>query len=162
MIDPSSASAPLLVPSLGGFYATLLPYAEALLRFTAGIVLLPHALQKFFGFFPESKVPANLRQLATSLDNWGYRPGMFWAVIVALTELVAGPLLAFGLFTRVAALPVFIFLALSAAAHGKRDGFFWTVHGAEYPLVWAVIAFYFLINGGGSISLDRLWLGFEL
>jgi uncharacterized membrane protein YphA (DoxX/SURF4 family) len=69
--------------------------------------------------------------------------------------------LALGLFTRLAALPIFIFLALSAAAHGKRDGYFWTVHGAEYPLVWAMIALFFLVNGGGPLSLDRA-LGFDL
>jgi len=144
---------------LADIHATLAPWAEALLRAIAGLALLPHALQKLFGFFPESKVPANLTELAASLDQWGYRPGKFWAFIVAATELIAGPLLALGLFTRWAALPIFIFLALSAAAHGKRDGWFWTVHGAEYPLVWAAIALFFFINGGGPLSLDA-WLGF--
>ena len=142
------------------FYEALSPYAWLLLRATAGLVLLPHALQKLFGFFPERKVPANLRELAASLENWGYRPGKFWALVVAATELIAGPLLALGLFTRIAALPIFVFLALSAAAHGRRDGYFWTIHGAEYPLVWAVIALFFLINGGGPLSLDGL-LGFD-
>jgi putative oxidoreductase len=136
-------------------YDALSPWAWLLLRATAGLVLLPHALQKLFGFFPESKVPANLPELAASLENWGYRPGKFWAFVIAATELIAGPLLALGLFTRLAALPIFIFLALSAAAHGKRDGYFWTIHGAEYPLVWAAIALFFLINGGGAFSLDR-------
>ncbi|HLI21583.1 MAG TPA: DoxX family protein [Stellaceae bacterium] len=144
---------------MADIHATLAPWAEALLRAIAGLALLPHALQKLFGFFPESKVPANLTELAASLDQWGYRPGKFWAFIVAATELIAGPLLALGLFTRWAALPIFIFLALSAAAHGKRDGWFWTVHGAEYPLVWAAIALFFFINGGGPLSLDA-WLGF--
>lgn len=142
-------------------YAALAPWVWLLLRVTAGLVLLPHALQKLFGFFPESKVPANLDELAASLENWGYRPGRFWALVVAATELIAGPLLALGLFTRLAALAIFIFLALSAAAHGKRDGWFWTVHGAEYPLVWAVIGLFFLINGGGPLSLDR-FLGLDL
>ena len=140
------------------FFATLSPWVWLLLRAIAGFALLPHALQKLFGFFPESKVPANLGELAASLDNWGYRPGRFWALVVAATELIAGPCLALGLFTRFAALPLFIFLALSAAAHGKRDGWFWTVHGAEYPLVWAAIALFFLVNGSGPLSLDR-WLG---
>ena len=99
-------------------------------------------------------------ELAASLENWGYRPGKFWALVVAATELIAGPLLALGLFTRLAALPIFVFLALSAAAHGKRDGYFWTIHGAEYPLVWSAIALFFLINGGGAFSLDRVF-GFD-
>ena len=41
-------------------YDALSPWAWLLLRATAGLVFVPHALQKLFGFFPESKVPANL------------------------------------------------------------------------------------------------------
>jgi putative oxidoreductase len=146
---------------MSDLYVTLSPFAWLLLRATAGLALLPHALQKLFGFFPESRVPANLGELAESLENWGYRPGKFWALVVAATELIAGPLLALGLFTRAAALPIFVFLALSAAAHGRRDGYFWTVHGAEYPLVWAIVVLFFLVNGGGPLSLDRLFgIGF--
>lgn len=156
------AMTPLLLPWLGVVYGELSPYVEALLRFVAGMTLLPHALQKLFGFFPESKVPASLAELANSLEHWGYRPARFWALVVAFTELVAGPLLAFGLFTRLAALPIFVFLALSALAHAKADGYFWTVHGAEYPLVWSVIVLFFLIHGGGALSLDHLVLGFEI
>jgi putative oxidoreductase len=144
---------------VNALYATLSPWVWLLLRATAGLVLLPHALQKLFAFFPESKVPSNLGELAASLEGWGYRPGWFWALVVAATELIAGPLLALGLFTRLAALPIFIFLGLSAAAHGKRDGYFWTIHGAEYPLVWAVVVLFFLVNGGGPLSLDQLWFG---
>lgn len=151
----------LALPSLGPLYAALMPYAEALLRFTAGFALVPHAMQKLFGFFPESKVPSSLSELARSLENWGYKPGRFWALIVALIELVAGPLLAFGLFTRLAAVPILIFLILSTLAHAKADGYFWTVHGAEYPLVWSMIVLFFLINGGGALSLDRLILAIE-
>src|SRR5512135_3434110 len=106
----------LALPSLGPLYAALTPYAEALLRFTAGFALVPHAMQKLFGFFPESKVPSSLSELARALENWGYKPGRFWALIVALTELVAGPLLAVGLFTRLAAVPILIFLILSTLA----------------------------------------------
>lgn len=157
-----TATTPLALSWLGPLYAALTPWFEALLRFVAGIVLVPHALQKLFGFFPESKVPASLRELAASLENWGYRPGRFWALVVAAIELVAGPLFAFGLFTRLAALPIFVFLALSAAAHAKADGYFWTVHGAEYPLVWSAIVLFFFVRGGGALSLDHLVLGFEI
>jgi putative oxidoreductase len=156
-----TSPAPLAFPWFGPLYAALTPYAEALLRFTAGFALVPHAMQKLFGFSPESKVPSSLRELARSLENWGYRPGRFWALIVAAIELVAGPFFAFGLFTRLAAVPILIFLILSTLAHAKADGYFWTVHGAEYPLVWSVIVLFFLINGGGPVSLDRLVFAIE-
>jgi uncharacterized membrane protein YphA (DoxX/SURF4 family) len=34
------------------------------------------------------------------------------------------------------------------------------VQGIEYPLLWTVAVLYFLINGGGAISLDA-WLGWQ-
>jgi uncharacterized membrane protein YphA (DoxX/SURF4 family) len=56
--------------------------------------------------------------------------------------------------------PLFVLLTLSAADHGKYDGWFWNKSGFEYPAIWAIGVLYFLINGGGLISLDH-WLGFE-
>jgi uncharacterized membrane protein YphA (DoxX/SURF4 family) len=32
--------------------------------------------------------------------------------------------------------------------------------GIEYPGMWALGVLYFLVNGGGRISLDHLLLGF--
>ena len=133
----------------------LSPWPWLLLRATAGLVLLPHALQKLFGF---SFLKAKCRQISAS---WQLRSriGAIGRGVLGAHRcrdgVDAGPLLALGLCTRLAALPIFIFLALSAAAHGKRDGYCWTVRGAEYPLVGAMIALFFLINGGGAFSLDR-------
>src|SRR5262249_3231881 len=73
---------------------------------------------------------------------------------------IAAPCVALGLFTRPMALPLFVLMALSAYDHGKHDGWFWNKSGFEYPAVWAIGVLYFLINGGGLISLDHL-LGFE-
>jgi uncharacterized membrane protein YphA (DoxX/SURF4 family) len=55
---------------------------------------------------------------------------------------------------------LFVLLVLSALDHWKYDGWFWNKSGFEYPAVWAVGVLYFLVNGGGTISLDHL-LGFE-
>ena len=52
-------------------------------------------------------------------------------------------------------------MALSAYDHAKYDGYFWNKMGFEYPAMWAIGVLYFLINGGGMISLDHLLLGFE-
>ena len=65
----------------------------------------------------------------------GYRPGLFWATVVVATEVIGGPMLALGLFTRPVCVPIFILLALSAVAHW-RDGWFWNTLGIEYPLLW--------------------------
>jgi putative oxidoreductase len=94
-------------------------------------------------------------------DRKGYKPGQLWACCTVLTQFVAAPCLALGLLTRPMALPVFLLMALSAYDHAKYDGYFWNKTGVEYPAMWAIGALYFLMHGGGAISLDHLLLGRE-
>lgn len=146
---------PLILPQLAGFYAAAAPLAEALLRVVVGLSLVPHGLRMSMGYFPNSGGPvSNVQQFAAFLDQAGYRPGKLWAWIIVVTELVGGPMLALGLFTRPVAIPIVILLALSIWEH--RRGFFWNQGGFEYPLLWTAAALYFLANGGGRYSLDAL------
>ena len=111
MIDPSQS---LIFPALGPIYQCLAPWAEALLRAVVGLWLVPHALRNTFGFFPTTGVRSNnLTALAAQLDRDGYRPGKLWAPAISLTQLVAGPLLALGLFTRPAAFAILMFLLVT-------------------------------------------------
>jgi putative oxidoreductase len=158
MPDPT----PYLVPGLAGFYAALAPFAEALLRAVTGLALVPHGLRMTFGFFPDSGFKVrNLAMLARQLDETGYRPGRLWAPAIAFTELVCGPVLALGLFTRPTAAAVFTFLAVSNVERWRVGGYFWNRQGLEYTLLWVVAAFYFLVHGGGVYSLDRALVGRE-
>lgn len=153
MID----STHLIFADLGPFYQALAPWAEALLRAVVGLALVPHGLRMAFGFFPDTGGPIrNLTMMAQALDKWGYRPGRLWAPLIALTQLIAGPMLALGLFTRAAALPVFLFLLVSNFERWRVGGYFWNTQGLEYTLMWTAGAFYFLAQGAGSISLDHV------
>ena len=148
-------STPLIFPELAGLYAAAAPLAEALLRVVVGLSLVPHGLRMSMGYFPNSGGPvSNLRDFAALLDRGGYRPGRLWAFVIVVTELVGGPMLALGLFTRPVAIPIVILLALSIWDH--RHGFFWNKGGFEYALLWTAAALYFLANGGGRYSLDAL------
>jgi putative oxidoreductase len=150
----------LVFPALAAVYAAFAPWVEALLRVMTGFILVPHGLRIGFGFFPNTGLPIDsLRKLGETVAAAGYRPGFFWAVIIVATEIIGGPMLMLGLFTRPVCIPIFILLALSVVAH-RRDGWFWNTLGIEYPLLWAACALYFLVNGGGAISLDRL-IGWE-
>jgi putative oxidoreductase len=150
-------STPLIIPSLGSLYQALAPWAEALLRVVVGLALVPHGLRMAFGFFPETGGPIkNLKMMAEALDRWGYPPGRVWAPLIAGTQLIAGPLLALGLFTRPAAVPIVIFLLVSNVERWRVGGYFWNTQGLEYTLMWTAGAFYLLIHGGGAISLDHI------
>jgi len=115
----------LYIPSLGRFYAKFSPCAEAALRIGLGLILIPHGLQKLFGWLGG----AGLVRFAQIFEGIGYKPGLFWAIVVGLTEALGGLLLVLGLFTRPAALFVAIFM-LNAIYVTSAKGFFWT---AEEP-----------------------------
>jgi putative oxidoreductase len=154
----SGPSQSLIVPALGPVYEALAPWAELLLRAAIGLALVPHGLRIAFGLFPNTGMPVrSLAMLAETFERWGYRPGKLWAPLAALTLLVAGPLLALGLFTRLASAPIAALLLLSAYDRWRSgSGYFWNTQGAEYPLLWGIAALYFLANGAGPYSLDHL------
>ena len=156
MPDPSI---PLVYPQLGVLYQTLAPVAEALLRVWVGLALVPHGLRNTFNFFPTTGQPLrSIRMLADYMDAQGYRPGIVWASTISLTQLICGPLLALGLFTRLAAVPIVLFLLVSNIERWRIGKYFWNQLGLEYTLMWTIAAFYFLVHGGGAYSLDNLIL----
>jgi putative oxidoreductase len=149
----------LIVPSLAPLYEALAPWAEAILRAWVGLALVPHALRNTFGVFATTSVRShNLKELAAQLDHDGWRPGKLWAPLISLTQLVGGPLLALGLFTRPASLAILIFLLATNVERWRVGKYFWNQLGLEYTMMWTIATFYFLVRGGGTISLDH-WIG---
>jgi len=152
----------LVFPQLGPLYQSFAPWAEALLRAVVGLALVPHGLRNTFGMFPSTGVQShNLTELARQLDRDGYRPGKFWSPAISITQLLCGPMLALGLFTRLVACPIVIFLVVSNYERWRVGGYFWNKTGLEYTLMWTVAALYFLVHGGGTISVDHLLIGRE-
>jgi putative oxidoreductase len=139
---------------------TLAPFAFALLRVAVGLALVPHGLRNTFGFFPNTGIRAQtISALADQLDAGGYRPGKFWAPAISLTQLVGGPLLAAGLFTRPVAAIVLVFLLVANVERWRVGKYFWNQLGLEYTLMWTIATFYVFVQGGGLYSLDHV-LGF--
>jgi putative oxidoreductase len=153
---------PLIFPALASVYAALAPIVETMLRLTVATALIMHGLRMALGRFPNTGIKLrNVGMLADQLDRDGYRPGRLWAPAIALTQLVGGPLLALGLFTRATALPAVVFLAMATWDRWRHGGYFWNQQGFEYTLLWGVAALYFLVHGGGVYSLDHL-IGFAI
>ncbi len=59
-------------------------------------------------------------------------------------------------FTRFAAVPIVLFLLMTNFERWRIGRYFWNQLGLEYTLMWTIAALYFLVHGGGAISLDRL------
>ena len=157
MLDTST---PLFIPQVSSLYQSLAPWAEALLRAWVGLALVPHGLRNTFGMFPTTGVRSrNLAELARQLDDDGYRPGKIWAPAISVTQLVGGPMLALGLLTRPVAFVILVFLLVANIERWRVGKYFWNQLGLEYTLMWTLAAFFFLVHGGGPISLDRLLVG---
>jgi len=137
---------------------TYVPVTEALLRVAVGLALVPHGLRNTFGFFPTTGQPLrSVGMLAEYLNKQGYRPGLPLAMAITFTQLVCGPLVALGLFTRWAALPIVLFLLVTNIERWRIGRYFWNQLGLEYTLMWTIAALWVLAHGGGVYSLDRLW-----
>jgi putative oxidoreductase len=138
------------MPAFGSLYASLDRLMLPLLRIALGLILIPHGCQKLFGWFGG----LGFEKFSALFDKLGYKPGAFWVAVVALTELVGGLMLVFGIFTRFAALAVSIFM-INAIWFTSAKGFFWTAGGMEYSILILAVALVFLIKGGGECSIDR-------
>jgi putative oxidoreductase len=150
------AATRLYIPALAPIYDKLTPFALPILRVGIGLILIPHGAQKLFGWFGGM----GFEKFVALFNTLGYRPGVVWVTLVALTEFVGGILLVLGLFTRFAALALVIFMIV-AVHFTSGKGFFWTAGGLEYSLLILFVGLVFLIRGGGEYSLDRK-LGREL
>lgn len=134
----------LVVPALGAFYRALAPVTEPLIRLVAGLSLVAHGYPKLF---------VNPAGNAAFFEQASYSPGLFWAVVVGLTEVVGGLCLAVGFLTRLVCLPILIFL-VNAVVYHWQFGFYWNSRGIEFPLFWATVVLHFLVRGGGPWSVD--------
>ncbi|MEL6479452.1 MAG: DoxX family protein [Pseudomonadota bacterium] len=140
-----------VIPALKPIYGALDQVAEAGLRVAAGLFLVPHGMQKLFGWFGGYGLEATGQFFETQL---GFANGYLAALAAGSVEVFAGLALALGLFTRVSALAVTVLLAVAASVH-LGAGFFWTNGGWEYPALWAIVAALFVVKGGGRYSVDR-------
>ena len=81
----------------------------------------------------------------------GYSPGSVVAPVIGCVEFFGGLLLAIGLFTRPAAALLSIKFIFVTHFHWAR-GFF--NPGIEFPLLWLTVFVFFMIRGGGALSVD--------
>jgi len=113
----------------------------AVLRIMAGLLFLAHGTQKFLGFPSGERAGSGL-----ALDN----PGAF----AGLIEIVAGALIAFGLFTRPAAFLASGTMAVAYwYAHAPQN--FWPVNNmGDAAILYCFVFLYLLFAGPGPWSLD--------
>jgi putative oxidoreductase len=84
-----------------------------------------------------------------------------WAYLAIFAESAAAICLAIGLFTRLAALIIWIEMGVIIVFFQWQFGYFWTNKGYEYALLWWLLCLAIFFRGGGRYSVDRM-LGKEI
>lgn len=141
----------LFIPAVAGLYEGLDCVAYPLMRIVVGGFLIPHGMQKLFGMFGGSGIEG----VIAGFSKMGLEPAPLLAYLAGGTEFFGGILIALGLFTRVAAAGAVILLLTATLHVHYANGFFAAKGGYEFALLWAVMAFYVFVRGGGHFSLDR-------
>ena len=135
----------LLIPQLQSFYAWVEPLSWALVRITAGLMLIPHGWPKLMMGITAT---ANM-----ALVKRGIAPAEPLAIALIAIETLGGLCIALGLFTRFWAAAATIEMCVIVYHHLPKFG--WTAPGYEYPLFWGIVMLAIALRGGGAYSLDR-------
>ena len=83
------------------------------------------------------------------------------AYLTVFAESVGAVCLALGLFTRIAALVIWIEMTIIILVFQSEFGYFWTNRGYEYALLWWLLCLAIFFRGGERCSLDRAFFGKE-
>lgn len=129
----------------------MMDYALLVLRLGLGVMFTAHGLQMALGKFGGPGV----KGFAGMLANLGFSPAMFWSYIACYTVLIGGICLILGLFTRISAALLLIFILVAAFKVHLAKGFFLMSGGYEYNFIIACVCAALIISGGGKFSILR-------
>jgi len=123
-------------------------HAALPLRLALGVIFLVHGAQKLFGVFGGH----GLAGTADYFAGLGLVPGMVWATVIGLVELLGGAALILGVLTRWAALGVEMLVAL-LWVH-LPSGFMAAQGGIEFPLALLGGLVSLLLSGPQAYAVD--------
>ncbi|MGI8508853.1 MAG: EamA family transporter [Gemmatimonadaceae bacterium] len=132
-------------------------YIPALARLTLGLVILPHGMQKMFGWFGGGGFSGTMNFFTGTM----HIPYVF-ALLAITAEFFGGLGLITGFFGRIAAFGVSCVMIVAVVTTHLANGFFmnWFGNqkgeGFEYHLLALGLAAIVMLKGSGAFSLDRL------
>ncbi len=140
----------LYVPGFAGLHQSLAPYGYVVIRFGAGLILLPHGYAKLFG----GAAPFVAERVIAVI---GFPAPFVWTYFLGLLEFFGGIMLALGLFTRAIALMLTVEMLFVTGWHYSNGYAFSAPRGGyEYPLLMLVVYFGILLRGSDRCAIDRV------
>jgi putative oxidoreductase len=132
--------------------------ALLIIRVIAGLLFAGHGAQKLFGWFGGN----GLRGTGGFFEeNLGLSPGRAHAGAAGFNEFAGGLLLAFGLFTPIAAALIIATMTAAVFTVHAKNGPWVADNGWELNALYGVIGFAVAGIGAGTISLDNA-LGLDI
>ena len=130
-----------------------------LIRIVAGGVMLPHGMQKMFGWFGGAGFAGTIH----GFGQRGFPAPLVFLVIMA--EFFGSTGLIVGFLSRIAALGIAIDMTVAAMTVTSKFGMFinWAGkqkgEGMEFQLLMIGMTLAIVIAGGGALSVDRALVG---
>jgi putative oxidoreductase len=140
-----SRNSRLFIPYLERFYDAASYYSYPLIRFIAGVMMIPHGYSKLF---------VNLNGTVDFFKSVQLEPAYPLAIYIGSLEFFGGIFLAIGFLTRFVAIQLIGLLAVATFYIHLNNGFLWVKGGFEYPLFWLVVMIAIFFKGGEKVSID--------
>ena len=122
----------------------LSPWTHAILRIAAGLLLMEHGAQKWFGWFGGMGSPGVSAPLMSQLGAAG------------VLEVVGGALLVIGLFTRPVAVVLLLEMIVAYVQVHLPQGRWPIQNQGELALLYASIFCFLAASGAGPLSVDAM------
>jgi putative oxidoreductase len=120
-----------------------------LCRVAVGLIFLSEGLQKYL--FPSTLGTGRFEKI-------GFNHPASWAYFTGTFEMACGILILIGLFTRLAAIPLFIIMIVSFITTKYPEltekGFWFMAHDYRTDFAMTLLLIFLLIHGDGKNSMD--------
>lgn len=114
------------------------------IRLVLALIFLKNGLGKVFGLLGGP----GINGFTDFMSKFGFKPALFWAVLVSYSELICGALFLLGLFSRFAGAVVCIIMVVAILKVHLTSGF-------EYPLIIMAACIALILLGPGKLSLNK-------
>jgi putative oxidoreductase len=123
--------------------------AILILRLCLATVFIGHGLQVAFGLFSGPGIIG----FSKILFALGFKHALFWAYLSACTQLISGLFLVCGLFSRLAAFSILVFMVVAVIKVHLSKGFFIQSGGFEYNFVIIGVCLALMLMGSGKFAI---------